>query len=98
MASSDEDKLANTKNDGTPDLQSEVENSLDFQKIILNPGDIVLFSSTCPHRSSRNNSDIDRRTIYYTYSPKKFGDNYSSYFFDKHGSQNKTSKSLSGEI
>ena len=51
---------------GTPDILPEVEATLEFEKILINPGDIVLFSSRCPHRSSKNLSNSDRRTIYYS--------------------------------
>ena len=34
----------------------------------LKVGDILIFSNTCPHRSKKNNSNKDRRTLYYTYS------------------------------
>ena len=90
--------LKNTKNNNTPDLKKSVEDALDFEKIIIDSGDMVLFSNTCPHRSTRNNSNQDRRTIYYTYNPKEEGDNYEKYFLDKHQSKNVASKSLSGEI
>ena len=90
--------LKNTKNNSTPDLLPHIEASLEFKKIIISPGDIVIFSSRCPHRSSRNSSTKDRRTIYYTYNPKKEGDHYLQYYKDKDASKNKASKSLSGEI
>jgi ectoine hydroxylase-related dioxygenase (phytanoyl-CoA dioxygenase family) len=92
------DLLKNTKNNSTPDLRPEIEASLNFKKIFINPGDIVLFSSRCPHRSGRNSSLKDRRTIYYSYNPLSEGDHYLQYFKDKDASKNKTSKSLSGEI
>lgn len=91
------DLLKNTKMNGTPDILAEVEAALEFEKILINPGDIVLFSSRCPHRSSKNHSNSDRRTIYYSYNPLREGENYIKYFEDKSGSQNKASKSLSGE-
>jgi len=91
------DLLKNTKNNNTPDLRPEIEASLNFKKIFINPGDIVLFSSRCPHRSGRNSSLKDRRTIYYSYNPLSEGDHYLQYFKDKDASKNNTSKSLSGE-
>jgi 2-aminoethylphosphonate dioxygenase len=90
--------LKNTKNNNTPDLKKSIEDITIFEKIIINTGDMVLFSNTCPHRSTRNNSDQDRRTIYYTYNPKDEGNNYEKYFLDKEQSKNVASKSLSGEI
>ena len=90
--------ILNTKNDGTPNLLESVEKKLNFQILNLNVGDIAIFSNTTPHRSKKNNSSINRRILYYTYTPDKFGSNYEKYYFDKKNSKNKTSKSLSGEI
>ena len=90
--------IKNTKMDGTPNLICEVEQGILFEPIVIKAGDAVVFSSRCPHRSRKNNSNKNRRTIYYTYNPKSYGDNYSLYFSDKLKSKNKTSKSLSGEI
>ena len=90
--------LENTKNNNTPDLKESIEDNLVFNKILLNPGDIVLFSNKCPHRSTKNNSKFDRRTIYYTFNPKDEGDYYVKYFEDKDSSKNVASKSLSGQL
>ena len=87
--------IQNTRNDGTPILLKEVEKNLEFKEIDLKAGDLVFFSSTCPHRSDRNNSSASRRTLYYTYSLLKNGSFYEDYFNDKKQSKNKTDKSLS---
>ena len=91
------DLLKNTKMDGTPVLTKEVEDSLDFEYIELEPGDLVLFSNRCPHRSKKNSSNMNRRTLYYTYTKKNYGSFYEEYFKDKKKSNNTSSKSLSGE-
>jgi len=93
-----EELMEKTKNNGTPDILNSVENSIKFERMICNSGNLVFFSNRCPHRSSKNHSGIDRRTIYYTYNPKTDGNNYSKYFADKIDSKNPTIKSLSGEI
>ena len=90
--------LKNTKQNGTPMLKEQFQETLSFEKINLSPGDVVFFNSKCPHKSSKNNSKKDRRTIYYTFNKVSDGDNYEQYFNDKLTSQNKKSKSLSGEI
>jgi len=92
------DLLKNTKNDGTPDLRQSVEDNCSFEKIICDSGDLLFFSNCCPHRSSKNRSKNDRRTIYYTYNPQREGNYYSQYFVNKSKSRNPTIKSLSGEI
>ena len=60
----------------------------------LNAGDLVVFKNTCPHRSKKNKSKMNRRILYYTYLSEKFGNQYNNYFKDKELSKNKTSKSL----
>jgi len=90
--------LQNTKNDGTPDLLENVESSINFEKINLNVGDLLIFKNSCPHKSDKNNSKFNRRILYYTYLSEEFGDQYINYFEDKKLSKNKTSKSLIGQI
>tara|TARA_B110000027_G_scaffold134231_1_gene165760 strand:+ start:173 stop:916 length:744 start_codon:yes stop_codon:yes gene_type:complete len=90
--------LKNTTNDGTPNLLSEVERKTSFEKIILQPGDIVIFKSTCPHRSKKNTSSTDRKVLYYTYSDISNGSQYTNYFNDKKNSKNETEKSLTGNL
>jgi len=86
-----------TKKNGTPDLNEDFEKTLLFEPVILNKGDMVLFLNTCPHKSTKNKSLNDRRTLYYTYT-KGDSSYYNEYFSDKLSSKNDTSKSLSGEI
>ena len=87
----------NTKKNGTPDLLPEIEKKLKFEMINLDAGDAVVFSNTCPHRSKKNRSNLNRKLLYYTYTPLKYGSMYEKYFSDKVESKNKTSKSLGGE-
>ena len=82
--------LTNTKNDGTPALSEVIENQSKFELINLNSGDIVFFLNTCPHRSKKNQSNINRRILYYTYSPAELGSKYNEYFEDKLKSKNKS--------
>ena len=94
-STNDFDELLNyTKKNGTPELNSISAKKTIFEKIILNKGDVVFFSNTCPHKSEKNNSDLHRRTLYYTYLTKNFGFQYENYFDDKKKTLNKTSKSL----
>lgn len=87
-----------TKKNYTPDIDSQYEKKLFFKKINLEPGDCVFFRNTCPHRSKKNKSKTNRRTLYYTYTKIKKQDLYEKYFKDKKNSKNKTSKSLSGDL
>ncbi|MCH9743474.1 MAG: phytanoyl-CoA dioxygenase family protein [Gammaproteobacteria bacterium] len=92
-----EDCLARTKLNGTPEIKPSIAEGLSFSKILLNPGDVILFSHKCPHRSGKNNSLGSRRIIYYTYNALKYGDHYERYFKDKSSSNpgSSISKALS---
>ena len=46
----------------------------------------------------KNKSNFDRKTLYYTYTPLKYGSMYEKYFIDKSKSKNRNSRSLSGEL
>ena len=80
--------LKNTKNNGTPALTDEMESNTSFNLIDLDIGDIVVFSNTCPHRSKKNETNNNRRVLYYTYSLSKYGSKYQEYFLDKEKSKN----------
>ena len=82
------DLLKNTKNNGTPALANEIELKTNFELINLDIGDVVFFSHTCPHRSKKNNTNRDRRILYYTYSLEENGSKYNEYFSDKYKSKN----------
>ena len=88
--------LLNTKCDGSPDLNSEVESSCEFEHILVNAGDICIFDNKSPHRSSANRSCKERGSIYFTYTLSSAGDLYNKYFEDKDSSKN-LNKSLTGE-
>jgi ectoine hydroxylase-related dioxygenase (phytanoyl-CoA dioxygenase family) len=90
--------LKDTENNGTPNLTKQKERKNNFKSINLKTGDLVVFQNTCPHRSKKNKSKINRRIIYYTYTLSKYGSKYKNYFNDKAQSKNTTSKSLTGEI
>ncbi len=90
--------LKNTPKDGTPNLLKDIEKKNKFKKINLNMGDLVVFKNTCPHRSDKNNSNTERRILYYTYSNFENGFQYNNYFDDKKNSKNNTVKSLTGTL
>lgn len=73
-----------THQDASGGLTSEIENSINFDLINLKPGDIVIFSDKCPHRSKKNYSLTNsRRILYFTYNKQSDGDHYAKYFYDK---------------
>tara|TARA_B110000037_G_C17107566_1_gene500493 strand:+ start:1155 stop:1910 length:756 start_codon:yes stop_codon:yes gene_type:complete len=82
------DLLRKTKNNGTPELNKKTLETLSFKSIDLKVGDVVVFSNKCPHKSKINNSNKNRRVLYYTYTPFINGSKYNQYFTDKEKSKN----------
>ena len=50
------------------------------------PGDAVFFDSFAPHRSGPNQTDDQRRVLYFTYNKLSEGDNLARYYADKRAS------------
>lgn len=46
----------------------------------LEPGDMIIFSSLCPHRSEPNRSNSPRRLLFLTYNARSAGDLYATYY------------------
>jgi len=64
-------------------LTDQVVESLTWQSIETEPGDIVIFSSFLPHRSGVNQSLQSRRAVYATYAKASEGDHRAEYFRQK---------------
>ena len=77
------DLIKNTRNDGTPKLNTIYASKLDFERIDLDKGDVLFFSNLCPHKSKKNLSKYDRRILYYTYAEGDDPSIYNKYFEDK---------------
>jgi ectoine hydroxylase-related dioxygenase (phytanoyl-CoA dioxygenase family) len=58
---------------------SEVD-VLSGEILTMQPGDMVIFSSLCPHRSAPNKSDSPRRLLFFTYNTESAGDLYETYY------------------
>jgi len=61
----------------------EQEAVMRFEPLLVSPGDVVLFDSYLPHRSSANHSDTWRRSGYYTYNLASEGDFHAAYYAEK---------------
>jgi ectoine hydroxylase-related dioxygenase (phytanoyl-CoA dioxygenase family) len=48
--------------------------------VAMEPGDMVLFHSLCPHRSAPNRSKLNRRLLFFTYNTRSSGDFYDTYY------------------
>ena len=92
-----EELLKNTNRDGSPNLKMEVEDKCDFTPLICGAGSVIVFKHSCPHRSAANNSQKDRGSLYWTYTPSENENIYKQYFKDKADSKNKN-KSLTGSL
>lgn len=91
-----ESLISRTLGDGTPHLNADHAEGLEFRPITMASGGIAIFRHTCPHRSGVNRTPRPRGSIYWTYCPSRYGDHYEQYFADKAGSKN-ASKALEGE-
>ena len=64
-------------------LAQHVVESLTWQSVETEPGDIVIFNSFSPHRSGVNQSLQSRRAIYVTYAKASDGNHRAKYFQQK---------------
>ena len=78
-----EDYYEDTMKDGTPHIRPEVSETMHYKPILLNRGDVVIFSPHCPHRSGINTTDVSRRIFYCTYNLASEGDHMEEYILDK---------------
>ena len=64
-------------------LSEAVVKSLDWNIILMEPGDALFFDAYVPHFSNQNKSDKPRRMSFLTYNAKKSGDFRESFFIEK---------------
>jgi len=57
--------------------------SLTFQPVTTDAGDVVFFGARTPHQSAPNCSGESRRVLYLTYNGLSAGDQYERYFAEK---------------
>ena len=61
-------------------INKVVEDTMDFQPLYVQEGDLVFFSSYAPHRSFANTSPNSRRLAYLTYNKLSEGNFHDSYY------------------
>lgn len=61
-------------------IVSEVEESMEFEPLYVDEGDLVFFGSYIPHRSQANMSECNRRIAYLTYNKLSEGDFNAAYY------------------
>eukprot|EP00468_Gymnochlora_sp_CCMP2014_P003933 CAMPEP_0167761546 /NCGR_PEP_ID=MMETSP0110_2-20121227/12236_1 /TAXON_ID=629695 /ORGANISM="Gymnochlora sp., Strain CCMP2014" /LENGTH=485 /DNA_ID=CAMNT_0007648249 /DNA_START=73 /DNA_END=1530 /DNA_ORIENTATION=- len=64
-------------------MTSQIEDSMKFTDILVEPGDVVLFDSYLPHRSQGNKTDGWRRLAYLTYNKLSEGNLHDDYYAKK---------------
>ena len=89
-----DDYLEQTYKDHTPHIREELANEITFEPIPLKPGDVLVFSPRCPHRSATNSTESGRTILYYTYNRTRDGNNYEDFFSDKFDLNPDTPKAL----
>lgn len=77
-------KLHHQRLPSPPERPGEVDERLleikEGQVLTMEPGDVVFFSSLCPHRSAPNRSNTNRRLLFFTYNARSTGDHYKRYY------------------
>lgn len=73
--------------DGNPDaggragaIPVDVAETLDFEDLVCQGGDIFAFNGFAPHRSSSNVTPFPRRAVFLTYNPRSQGDFHDRYY------------------
>ena len=65
-------------------LSKEEEQKIgNWMDVLMEPGDVLIFSSWLPHRSQKNLSNSSRRALYVTYNGKRDGDFREKYYVAK---------------
>ena len=67
--------------DGT--IRQDVIDSMRWDPIVMNPGDLLFFDSYVPHGSAPNRSKAARRALYVTYNKASEGNYRDEYFAQK---------------
>ena len=64
-------------------IDKDLVDSMNWQPILGNSKDLIIFNSLVPHRSGINMTTNSRRVFYFTYNLRDQGDYYNAYFEKK---------------
>jgi len=81
------DKLLTTPGEErgfTPEEQATLIDPARGEKMITQPGDVLIFHSLTPHQSGKNTVDYPRRSLYLTYNAKRCGNLRDDYYHHYH--------------
>ncbi|MGY8872088.1 MAG: phytanoyl-CoA dioxygenase family protein [Pseudomonadales bacterium] len=65
-------------------IRQEICDQMNWIPITAKAGDVVLFDSYVPHYSKKNESQLTRRAMFFTFNPLSDGDFYEAYYDMKH--------------
>ncbi|WP_084629069.1 phytanoyl-CoA dioxygenase family protein [Neptunomonas japonica] len=65
-------------------IRQEICDQMNWTPITAKAGDVVLFDSYVPHYSKKNESQLTRRAMFFTFNPLNDGDFYEAYYDMKH--------------
>lgn len=78
-------------------IVADIVETLDWQAVDAEPGDVILFDSFAPHRSGTNQTDRPRRVWYLTYNARSKGDWRDRYYADKQAEFDAEGANFDGE-
>ncbi len=79
-------------------LPETVSSELEFEPVLMAPGEVLYFSSFVPHRSGENRTSDCRRALYLTYNGISEGDQRAAYYADRDRQLAQTSRSRLSRI
>ena len=65
-------------------IRQEICDQMNWIPVTAKAGDVVLFDSYVPHYSKKNESQLTRRAMFFTFNPLSDGDFYEAYYDMKH--------------
>jgi ectoine hydroxylase-related dioxygenase (phytanoyl-CoA dioxygenase family) len=65
-------------------IRQEICDQMNWTPITAKAGDVVLFDSYVPHYSKKNEYQLNRRAMFFTFNPLSDGDFYEAYYDMKH--------------
>ncbi|MDE1462456.1 phytanoyl-CoA dioxygenase family protein [Spartinivicinus poritis] len=65
------------------DIQEELTETMQWQRVDASPGDVILFDSYVPHFSQANHSNSTRRILFFTFNLASEGSLYFDYYQKK---------------
>lgn len=65
-------------------IRQEICDQIQWSPVTARKGDVVLFDSYVPHYSEKNESELSRRAMFFTFNASSDGNHYQAYYDMKH--------------